>query len=158
MFRIGIGYDIHRLVSGRKLILGGLEIPFEKGLLAHSDGDVLTHAICDALLGSAGLEDIGVNFPNTDDRYKDVSSLKLLAEVCQKTRAGYKIENIDSVLIADNPKINKYRAQIIANLSSVLKIPLNSVNLKSTTSEGVGQIGSQAIAAYAVSLLKKTRK
>ena len=156
MFRIGIGYDIHRLVSGRKLILGGLEIPFEKGLLAHSDGDVLTHAICDALLGSAGLEDIGANFPNTDDRYKDISSLELLAQVCQKiTRAGYKIENIDSVLIADNPKINKYRAQIIANLSSVLKIPLNSVNLKATTSEGVGQIGSQAIAAYAVSLLKK---
>src|SRR3990167_4295464 len=159
MLRIGIGYDIHRLVSGRKLILGGLEIPFEKGLLAHSDGDVLAHAICDALLGSAGLEDIGVTFPNSDDRYKDVSSLKLLAEVCQKiTRAGYKIENIDSVLIADNPKINKYRAQIIANLSSVLKITPDSVNIKATTSEGVGQIGSQAIAAYAVSLLKKMRK
>ena len=156
MFRIGIGYDIHRLVFGRRLILGGVEIPFEKGLLAHSDGDVLTHAICDCLLGAGGLEDIGVNFPNSDDKYKDIPSLKLLAIVHQKiTRTGYKIENIDSVLIAANPKINKYRARIIANLSSVLKIPLNSVNLKATTNEDVGQIGSQAIAAYAVGLLKK---
>lgn len=159
MLRIGIGYDIHRLVSGRKLILGGMEIPFEKGLLAHSDGDVLTHAICDALLGAAGFEDIGTNFPNDDDKYKDISSLKLLDMVNQKiTRAGYKIENIDSVLIADNPKINKYRAQIISNFSSVLKIPQDSINLKATTSEGVGQIGSQAIASYAVSLLKKEPK
>ena len=156
MYRIGIGYDIHRLVSGRRLILGGVEIPFKKGLLAHSDGDVLTHAICDCLLGAGGLEDIGVNFPNSDDKYKDIPSLKLLAIVHQKiTRARYKIENIDSVLIAANPKINKYRAQIIVNLSSVLKIPLNSVNLKATTNELVGQIGSQAIAAYAVCLLKK---
>src|SRR3989338_4173205 len=129
MFRIGIGYDIHRLVFGRRLILGGVDIPFEKGLLAHSDGDVLTHAICDALLGGAGLEDIGTNFPNDNDKYKDISSLKLLSAVNKKiSRSGYRIENIDSVLIADNPKINKYRAQIIANLSAALKIPLNSIN------------------------------
>jgi len=123
MFKVGIGYDVHRLVSGRKLILGGLHIPFKKGLLAHSDGDVLTHALCDALLGAAGLADIGVHFPNSDKRYKGISSLKLLEEVNRKlSKAGYRVGNVDSVLLMDVPKINRFRRRIIGNLSSVLKI------------------------------------
>lgn len=154
MFKVGIGYDVHRLVRGRRLILGGLHIPFKKGLLAHSDGDVLVHALCDALLGAANLGDIGIHFPNSDKRYKDISSLKLLEAVNHKlARAGYKIGNIDSVLLMDVPKINRFRRKIIGNLSSVLKIQPEAVSLKATTSEGVGSIGSKAIAGYAVVLL-----
>ena len=154
MFKVGIGYDVHRLVRGRRLILGGSHIPFKKGLLAHSDGDVLTHALCDALLGAAGLADIGVHFPNSDKRYKGISSLKLLEEVNRKlSKAGYRVGNVDSVLLMDVPKINRFRRRIIGNLSSVLKIQPEAVSLKATTNEGVGSIGSKAIAGYAVALL-----
>lgn len=156
MFKVGIGYDIHRLVSERKLVLGGLRIPFKKGLLAHSDGDVLTHSICDALLGAAGLADIGVHFPDTDKRYKDILSTKLLEAVNKKiAKAGYKIGNIDSVLIIDKPRLSPHRAKIIGNLSSVLKIKPTAINLKATTSENVGRVGSEAIASYTVALLKR---
>lgn len=159
MFKVGIGYDIHRLVSGRKLILGGLHIPFEKGLFAHSDGDVLTHAICDAMLGAAGLADIGVHFPDKDKRYKDISSLKLLETVHHKiARAGFRVGNIDNVLIMNEPKINRLRQKIVQNLSSVLRIHPKYINLKATTNEGVGSVGSKAIASYAVVLLKKNIK
>ncbi|OGX26966.1 MAG: 2-C-methyl-D-erythritol 2,4-cyclodiphosphate synthase [Omnitrophica WOR_2 bacterium RIFCSPHIGHO2_02_FULL_45_21] len=155
MFKVGIGYDIHRLVRGRKLILGGLHIPFKKGLLAHSDGDVLVHALCDALLGAANLGDIGIHFPNSDKRYKGISSLKLLEAVNRKlSKAGYKIGNIDSVLLMDQPKINQFRQEIIGNLSAVLKIAPQAISLKATTNEGVGSIGSKAIAGYAVVLLE----
>lgn len=159
MFKVGIGYDIHRLVRGRKLILGGLHIPFKKGLLAHSDGDVLVHALCDALLGAANLGDIGIHFPNSDKRYKDISSLKLLEAVNHKlAKAGYKIGNIDSVLLMDEPKINQFRQEIIGNLSSILKIEPQAISLKATTNEAVGAIGSKAIAGYAVVLLEKAGK
>jgi 2-C-methyl-D-erythritol 2,4-cyclodiphosphate synthase len=155
MFRIGIGYDIHCLVSGRKLIIGGIHIPFKKGLSAHSDGDVLVHAICDALLGAAGLPDIGVYFPSSDKRYKGISSLKLLEAAHKKIlTAGYVINNIDSVLIADEPKISGYRKRIIASISSVIKIEPEAINLKATTSEGAGEAGSKAIASYCVVLLE----
>ncbi|HAH21996.1 MAG: 2-C-methyl-D-erythritol 2,4-cyclodiphosphate synthase [Omnitrophica WOR_2 bacterium GWF2_43_52] len=158
MFRVGIGYDIHRLVAGRKLILGGLYIPFKKGLYAHSDGDVLLHALCDALLGAVGLGDIGIHFPNTDTRYKNISSLKLLEAVKSKiSKAGYTVSNVDSVLIADRPKIGPYRSTIIRNISVVLKIKPAQVNVKATTSEGVGPVGSKAIASYAVALLERKR-
>ena len=155
MFRVGIGYDIHRLVSGRRLRIGGAHIPFKKGLSAHSDGDVLLHAICDGLLGAAGLGDIGIHFPDTDARYKNISSLKLLEAVSGKiVKAGYKISNVDSVLIADSPKIGPYRNSIIKNISAALRIKPAQVNVKATTSEGVGHIGSKAIASYAVVLLE----
>lgn len=153
-----MGYDIHPLVLGRKLILGGVHIPFAKGLFAHSDGDVLIHALCDALLGAAGLGDIGIHFPNTDIRYKNISSLKLLDAVNVKiSQIGYKVNNIDSVLIADKPNLSPYRAQIIGKVSSILKIKPETVNIKATTSEGVGQIGSKALASYAVALLERKR-
>src|SRR3989338_1375113 len=122
MFRTGIGYDIHRLVPGRKLVLAGVEIPSAKGLSAHSDGDVLARAICDALLGACGLPDIGTQFPNRDSRYKDISSLKLLARVKDKIKGlGVKICNVDSALIMDKPKIQPYRELMLKNLSSALR-------------------------------------
>ncbi len=159
MLRVGIGYDIHRLVRHRKLVLGGVHMPFAKGLHAHSDGDVLLHALCDALLGAAGLGDIGIHFPNTDTRYKNISSLKLLEAVnCAILERGYKVSNIDSVLIADSPKISPYRNSIIKNISSTLKIKSAQVNIKATTSEGIGPIGSKAIASYAVALLLKVKR
>ncbi|TAN61164.1 2-C-methyl-D-erythritol 2,4-cyclodiphosphate synthase [bacterium] len=156
MFRVGIGYDIHRLVSGRRLVLGGMNIPFKKGLLAHSDGDVLAHAIGDALLGAAGLGDIGIHFPDTNKRFKDISSLRILSDIHKKvSRAGFRIQNVDSVLIADRPKISAYRAAMIDNLSAALHVAASALNLKATTSEGVGEVGSKSIASYAVALLKK---
>ncbi len=159
MLRTGIGYDIHRLVPGRKLVLAGVEIPSEKGLFAHSDGDVLAHAICDALLGAAGLADIGTQFPNSGIRYKGISSLKLLKQVKNKIKSlGVKICNIDSALIMDKPKIQPYRQLMLKNLSSALDIAIDAVNIKATTSEGVGQVGSKAIAVYAVALVEKSKK
>ena len=159
MFKVGIGYDIHRLVPGRKLVLAGVEIPFAKGLSAHSDGDVLAHAICDALLGASGLADIGIQFPNRDSRYKGISSLKLLKQVKDKiNRLGLKICNVDSALIMDKPKIQPYRQLMLENLSSALGIAMDAVNIKVTPSEGVGQVGSKAIAAYAVVLVEKGKK
>ena len=139
--------------------MAGVEIPFEKGLFAHSDGDVLAHAICDALLGACGLPDIGTQFSNRQARYKGISSLKLLKEVKSKIRGlGYKICNVDSALIMDKPKIQPYRQLMLKNLSLALDIAADAVNIKATTSEGVGQVGSKAIAAYATVLVEKNKK
>jgi 2-C-methyl-D-erythritol 2,4-cyclodiphosphate synthase len=153
--RIGIGYDIHRLVEGRKLILGGVEIPFEKGLLGHSDSDVLTHAICDALLGAAALGDIGSHFPDTDQRFKGASSLALLTRVVELiSERGYKIANIDSVVMAERPKLKPHIQAIRESLAAVLRIDLDQVSVKAKTSEGLESVGrNEAMAAHAVALV-----
>lgn len=154
--RIGHGYDVHRLVSGRKLILGGVEIPWEKGLLGHSDADVLTHAVIDALLGAAALGDIGKLFPDTDPQYKGISSLLLLKEtVCRLSGAGYVTGNIDAVIMAQAPKLGPYLPQMAVNLSKVLGVEPDQVNVKATTEEGLGFTGSgEGIAAHAVCLIE----
>jgi 2-C-methyl-D-erythritol 2,4-cyclodiphosphate synthase len=153
--RIGIGYDIHRLVEGRKLILGGVEIPFEKGLLGHSDSDVLTHAICDALLGAAALGDIGTHFPDTDPRFKGASSLDLLAHVVELiTQRGYKITNIDSTVMAERPKLKPHVQAIRETLAAVLRIDIAQVSVKAKTNEGLEAVGrNEAMAANAVVLI-----
>lgn len=155
--RIGMGYDVHRLTDNRKLILGGVEIPYEKGLLGHSDADVLLHAIMDALLGAAGMGDIGKHFPDTDPAYKGISSMKLLDKVGQLLdEAGYVIENIDATIIAQRPKMRPYIDQMIDNISETLKIETGQVNVKATTEEGLGFTGSgEGISAQAVCLLEK---
>jgi len=155
--RVGIGYDIHRLVKGRMLILGGVAIPYAKGLMGHSDADVLLHAVCDALLGAAALGDIGRHFPDTDKRYKGISSLKLLKEVkALISLRKYKIANIDSTVVAQEPKITPFKNEMIKNISGVLKIGGENINIKATTNEGIGEIGKKmAIACYAVALLVK---
>lgn len=152
--RVGLGYDVHKLVSDRKLIIGGVEIPYEKGLLGHSDADVLLHAIMDALLGAAALGDIGKHFPDTDDEYKGISSIKLLERVGRLiSDNNYIIENIDAVIIAQKPKMLPYREQMVKNIADALKIEENRVNIKATTEEGLGFTGagegisSQAIAS-----------
>ncbi|MDD5131111.1 MAG: 2-C-methyl-D-erythritol 2,4-cyclodiphosphate synthase [bacterium] len=159
--RYGLGYDIHRLVKGRKLFLGGVQIPFQKGLLGHSDADVLLHAVCDAMLGAAGERDIGYHFPDTDDAYKNISSLELLRQtwrIIKKEKC--RIVNIDVVVLAEEPKIGKYVEQIKNNIATVLKISKSCIGIKATTNEGVGLIGKgQAIAAMAiVSLVKLASK
>ena len=153
--RVGIGYDIHKLVHGRKLILGGKEIPFEKGLLGHSDADVLVHAICDALLGAAGLGDIGMHFPDTDPLYKDICSLELLAETCSILRKeGHTINNIDSTVFAERPKISPYRNEMAANIARYAGIDEKLVNIKATTTEGLGMIGKgEGIAAMCIAMI-----
>ncbi len=154
--RIGIGYDVHRLVEDRDLILGGVKIPFEKGLLGHSDADVLLHAISDALLGAANLGDIGVLFPDNDEKYKNANSLLLLKEVVEKVREkGYEIENIDSIIIAEKPKMRKYISEMCENISNTCDIPLDRISIKATTEEGLGFSGKgEGIAAKAIALLK----
>ena len=156
--RIGHGYDVHRLVEGRKLILGGVEIPWEKGLLGHSDADVLTHAVMDALTGAARLGDIGKLFPDTDPAYAGISSLKLLAEVGKLLREkGYAVVNVDVTLLAQAPKVGPYRAQMTENLAHVLSVDLEQINVKATTEEGLGFTGDgSGMAAHAVVLLEKT--
>lgn len=155
-YRIGIGYDIHKLVKGRKLMLGGILVPFDKGLLAHSDGDVVIHAICDALLGASGLGDIGVHFPDSDKKYKDISSLELLKETVKKVKAsGNKIINIDTVIIADKPRLASYRKEMVDKLQQALKINNGAVNIKAATNEGVSPVGLRAISSYAVALLER---
>lgn len=153
--RIGIGYDIHRLVEGRKLVLGGVEIPFDKGLLGHSDSDVLTHAICDALLGAAALGDIGTHFPDTDPRWAGASSLEFLATVIELIAArGYQIGNVDATVLAERPKLKPHIQVIRERLASVLGLDLDQVSLKAKTSEGLESVGrGEAIAAQAVALL-----
>ncbi len=153
--RIGQGYDVHRLVEGRKLILGGVEIPFELGLLGHSDADVLTHAIMDALLGAAGMGDIGRHFPDTDPEYAGADSLKLLAAVVGKlSGAGWKIGNVDSTIVAQRPKLAPYLEQMQKNLASVMGIQPDQVNVKATTEEKLGFTGSgEGMAAQAIALL-----
>ena len=155
--RIGTGYDVHKLVEGRALILGGVAIPFEKGLLGHSDADVLTHAIIDALLGAAGLGDIGKYFPDTDPKYKNISSLKLLEHVCQLLKEkNYEIENIDATIIAQSPKLSFYIDKMKNNISSVCGIGLEQINIKATTEEGLGFTGEGlGIAAQAIALLEE---
>lgn len=157
--RVGFGYDVHRLVEGRKLILAGVEVPFEKGLLGHSDSDVLTHALCDALLGAAGEGDIGKHFPDHDIRYKDISSLKLLEEVMRLVRRKrLRILNVDLTLIAERPKIHKFVPEMVENISSALSVQPTVVNIKATTTEGLGFTGTgEGMAAYAVALLGKER-
>ena len=140
--RVGIGYDIHRLVTGRSLILGGVSIDYEKGLLGHSDADVLIHAICDALLGAAGLGDIGSYFPDTDPQYKDISSLKLLSQTCRLlTEKGYRIVNLDATILAEAPKLVPHRQKMQTILADTMHISAADINIKATTTEGLGVIG-----------------
>ena len=157
MMRIGHGYDVHRLTEGRKLILGGVEIPWEKGLLGHSDADVLVHAVMDALTGAARLGDIGKLFPDTDPRYAGISSLKLLREVGRLMgEKGYTVVNIDATLIAQAPKVGPYRAQMEAGIAAALGVEPEQVNVKATTEEGLGFTGEGAgMAAHAVALVEK---
>lgn len=152
MIRFGMGYDVHKLVVGRKLILGGVEIPHTLGLLGHSDADVLLHAIKDALLGAAALGDIGRHFPDTDDRYKGISSLILLEKVRDIiAEAGYKVSNIDATIVAQKPKLASFIPQMNENISKAMQCDLNQVNVKATTTEGLGFAGTQeGIASYAV--------
>ncbi len=153
--RVGNGYDAHRLVKDRKLILGGVTVPYEKGLLGHSDADVLTHAVCDALLGAAALGDIGKHFPDNDDQYSGISSLKLLSKVNEMIlEKGYSVRNIDVTVIAEQPKLQEYIPGMQENLASSLKIDLSQVNIKATTTEGMGFTGTgQGIATWATALI-----
>ena len=155
--RIGHGYDVHRLVEGRKLILGGVDIPWEKGLLGHSDADVLVHAVMDALTGAARLGDIGKLFPDTDPRYAGISSLKLLAEVGRLLgEKGFAVVNIDAVLLAQAPKVGPYKQEMAENMARALGIQPDQVNVKATTEEGLGFTGEgSGMAAHAVALLEK---
>lgn len=157
---VGMGYDIHRLEPGRKLVLGGVRIPFEKGLLGHSDADVLIHAICDALLGAAGLGDIGIHFPDTDPKFKDISSKKLLVRTDEMIREkGLRIQNIDSTIFAEAPKLNPYRETMRKNIGQVLDLETDRINIKATTAEGLGMIGKgQGIGAMCVVLLFREEK
>lgn len=153
--RIGQGFDVHQLVAGRKLIMGGVDIPYEKGLLGHSDADVLLHAICDAILGAAALGDIGKHFSDTDAKYKDIDSRVLLRVVAGKIKeAGYRIGNVDATIIAQAPKMAPHIPQMIANIAADLGIEANAVNVKATTTEQLGYTGrGEGIAAQAVALL-----
>ena len=154
--RIGHGYDVHRLVEGRRLILGGVDIPWEKGLLGHSDADVLTHAVMDALTGAARLGDIGKLFPDTDPAYAGISSLKLLAEVGRLlNERGYQVVNIDATLLAQAPKVGPYKQEMAENMARALGIQPDQVNVKATTEEGLGFTGDgSGMAAHAVVLLE----
>ncbi len=153
--RVGVGYDIHQFSDGRKLFIGGIEIPCPKGLKGHSDADVLIHALCDALLGALGEQDIGHHFPNTDQKYKDISSLKLLEEVrLLLEKKGYKIENIDTVVLMESPNLGPYKEKIKERLAECLRIEKGRIGIKATTHEGAGEIGrGEAAAAHAVVLI-----
>lgn len=156
MIRIGHGYDVHRLVEGRKLILGGVDIPHEKGLLGHSDADVLTHAFMDALLGAAVLGDIGHLFPDTDPAYKGADSLKLLAKVCERLREnGYELVNADITVLAQAPKLAPHISAMRANLAAVCRVDVSQINVKATTEEKLGFTGAkEGMAAHAVCLIQ----
>ena len=155
--RIGMGYDVHKLVEGRKLILGGVEIPYEKGLLGHSDADVLLHAIMDALLGAATLGDIGKHFPDTDPAYKGISSIRLLEHVANLLEEHqFLIENIDATIIAQRPKMRPYIDTMRENIAKALKIEADQINVKATTEEGLGFTGSgEGISSQAICMLEK---
>jgi 2-C-methyl-D-erythritol 2,4-cyclodiphosphate synthase len=157
--RVGIGYDIHRFVEERPLMLGGVEIPHIKGLEGHSDGDALIHAICDAMLGAAGLDDIGYQFPVNDDAYAGIASSELLKKVnIMIKKKGLKVDYIDSVIILEEPKIAPFKEDMKLEISSALAIHKDNVNIKATTQEGIGSIGrGEAIAAYAVAMLIKDK-
>ena len=153
--RIGQGFDVHQLVEGRRLIIGGVDIPYEKGLLGHSDADVLLHAICDALLGAAALGDIGRHFSDIDPKFKDIDSRILLRESLHLVRGqGYRVANVDATIIAQAPKMAPHIAQMVANIASDLRIEKSAVNVKATTTEHLGYTGrGEGIAAQAVVLL-----
>lgn len=154
--RIGTGYDVHRLTEGRKLIIGGVEIPYEKGLLGHSDADVLLHAIMDALLGAAALGDIGLHFPDSDERYSGISSIELLKRVRRLLlEKGYTINNVDSTIIAQAPKMRPYIDEMKKNIANALLLPIDDINVKATTEEGLGFTGQgEGIAAQAVCFIE----
>jgi 2-C-methyl-D-erythritol 2,4-cyclodiphosphate synthase len=153
--RIGQGFDVHQLVAGRKLVIGGVEIPYDKGLLGHSDADVLLHAICDALLGAAALGDIGRHFADTDAKFKNIDSRLLLREVVRMvTNEGFRIGNVDATIVAQAPKMAPHIAQMVANIAADLGVAMNAVNVKATTTEKLGYTGrGEGIAAQAVALL-----
>ena len=155
MFRIGSGYDAHRLVEGRPLILGGVEIPYTHGLLGHSDADVLCHAIIDAIVGALGAGDIGVHFPDTEDKWKDASSIKLLAQIIELSKTkGFVVQNIDSTIIAERPRLRPF-IEAMKECISKTGIPITAINIKAKTNEGMGLIGNEeGMAAQAVCLLK----
>ncbi|MFI5134982.1 MAG: 2-C-methyl-D-erythritol 2,4-cyclodiphosphate synthase [Chitinophagales bacterium] len=157
-YRIGFGYDIHRLKKGRRFVLGGIEIPHERGPEGHSDADVLIHAICDALLGAAGLRDIGFHFPNTDPQYKNVESAMLLKRVCVLiSEKNFSIENIDTTIVLEAPKVNPHIPEIIKRLAEVMNITEENISVKATTNERLGFIGKEkGIAAFAVALLHRS--
>lgn len=155
--RVGHGYDVHRLVEGRRLILGGVDIPWEKGLLGHSDADVLVHALMDAMLGAAALGDIGQHFPDSDERYAGADSLKLLSEVSRILReAGYRLVNADCTILAQRPKLMPFIPQMRENIARVLETGTDTISVKATTEEGLGFTGdSSGIAAHAVVLIER---
>lgn len=157
MYKIGNGYDLHRLVEERKLILGGLEIEYEKGLLGHSDADVLIHSMMDAMLGALALGDIGQHFPDTDEKYKGISSVLLLEKVNALILSkGWRISNADNIILAERPKMKKHIPAMQQNLSRILNIPADCISIKATTMEGLGAIGEgKAIAVQSVVLLEK---
>jgi 2-C-methyl-D-erythritol 2,4-cyclodiphosphate synthase len=156
--RIGQGFDVHQLVAGRRLVIGGVEIPYERGLLGHSDADVLLHAICDALLGAAALGDIGKHFPDTDPRYKGIDSRELLRHVAALVRGrGYDVANVDATIIAQAPRMAPHIARMVANIEADLGLPAGRVNVKATTTESLGFTGrGEGIAAQAACLLQAT--
>ena len=155
--RVGLGYDVHKLAENRKLIMGGVEIPYELGLLGHSDADVLVHAIMDGLLGALALGDIGKHFPDTDEKYKGISSMELLKEVSKLIKSrGYEVVNIDSIVAAERPKLKPYIEQMRKNVAEILKIAVDDISIKATTEEKLGFTGrEEGIKSYAVVLLKK---
>ena len=157
MTRFGMGYDVHQLVENRKLMIGGVDIPYEKGLLGHSDADVLLHAISDALLGAAALGDIGKHFPDTDPRYKGADSLKLLEEVGNLLAAkGYVVGNVDATIVAQEPKMLPHIPQMRENIARVLRVDIDQINVKATTEEHLGFTGSgQGISSYAVAGIER---
>jgi 2-C-methyl-D-erythritol 2,4-cyclodiphosphate synthase len=155
--RIGTGYDVHRLVAGRPLVLGGVTIPFEKGLLGHSDADVLVHAACDALLGAAGLADIGHHFPDSDARYKNIYSIELLRQTYELVRkSGYLLINMDATVFAQAPKLAPHREAMQQTMAQAMKVSADQINVKATTTEGLGEVGAgEGMAAMCVALIGK---
>ena len=156
--RIGIGYDVHQLIENRKLILGGIDIPYHLGLLGHSDADVLTHAICDAILGAASLGDIGTHFPDTDARYEGIDSQFFLRAIAKKVKElGYTVGNVDSTVIAQRPKLAPYISQMRSVLAKTLDVSVTQISVKATTAEGLGIVGEEkAIVAQAIACLTKS--
>lgn len=155
--RIGFGYDVHQLIDGRKLIIGGVEIPHDTGLLGHSDADVLVHAVMDSILGAMAMGDIGYHFPDTDDKYKDISSLSLLSHVKGlMDQNNYRIGNIDSTIVAEKPKLAGFILEMRENISRVLETPISNIGIKATTTEKLGFVGEEkGISAYSACLLEK---
>ncbi len=157
MLRVGFGYDVHRLIEGRDLILGGVKIPYDRGLSGHSDADVLSHAIGEAILGALSLGDLGKHFPDTDERYKNISSLKILSLICDLAKnENAMILSVDSTVVAEEPKLSGYILKMRENISNALDLEMNQISVKATTSEGMGFVGEkEGMAGYAVVLVEK---